>query len=249
MRDVDVAASRRTYSVRCIKMGQSVARGPEVFWMSEWDTWYPLQHQIVLIQSPGVTAVIGTGPPPDLPSVHFELPEVEWANPSAPQYLRRDEHEYVVPALEANGLTPADISHVILTPLELYTTGAVNLFENAEICLSRRGWEHFHITHSHPHDRRWRSLSRETLIELVTDSWDRVRLLDLEDEIAPGLTTWWAGGHHRSTLVVEIETARGIVAVSDVFFYFENIESDRLLGLNENMYEVMAANRRVRART
>lgn len=136
---------------------------------------------------------------------------------------------------------------MLLTPLELYTTGTLHLFDRAQTCITRRGWVHFHTTHDHPHDKRWRSFPQDTLVELVAGSWDRVRLLDDEDEVLPGLRTWWSGAHHRESMVVEIDTATGVVAVSDSFFYYENVEDGRLLGLNENMYEALACNERVLA--
>jgi hypothetical protein len=235
-----------TYAVRSLSLGQARIRGPELFWMSDWDRWYPLQFQAILIRGHGLTALVNTGPPEDLESVHELLPEVEWAHPpGSPDRLRRAPGEQFGAALARHGLRPTDITHVLLTPLELYTTGCLNELRTAQICIAKRGWVHLHTTHSHPHDVRWRSMSHETLVDLVTDSWHRVRLLEDEDELAPGLRTWWAGGHHRATMVVEVDTNRGVVAVSDVFFRYENVEGGRLLGLNESVEEVLAANARV----
>jgi hypothetical protein len=45
--------------------------------------------------------------------------------------------------------------------------------------------------------------------------------------------------------VVEIDTEAGVVAVSDSFFYYENVEQGKLLGLCENMYEALNCNARV----
>jgi hypothetical protein len=84
------------------------------------------------------------------------------------------------------------------------------------------------------------------LVHLVTDGWDRVRLLDDEDEIVPGVRTWWAGAHHRASLAIEIDSAAGVVIASDAFFHYENVEDDRLLGINENMYEALACYERTR---
>ncbi len=49
------------------------------------------------------------------------------------------------------------------------------------------------------------------------------------------MSRWW----WRSTRLV------GVVAVSDSFFYYENVEDGRMLGLCENMYEALACNERV----
>ena len=236
------------YSVRSLDVGTSEIRGPQLFWMDAWDEWYPLQFQAVLIRGGGITALVNTAPPLDLDELHKEFPDLEWALPVGERgRLVREPHQDLVAALGAAGVSPDEVTHVILTPLETYATGRLDLFDRAQICMSRRGWTHFHTTHQHPHDRRWRSFQRGVLAYLVGEGWDRVRLLSDEDEIAPGLRTWWAGGHHRATIVVEADTAVGTVSTSDVCFYYENVESARPIGLLESMEEALAAYRRIRA--
>lgn len=235
------------YSVRSLDVGTSEIRGPQLFWMDAWDEWYPLQFQAVLIQGGDVKALVNTAPPLDLDAVHVEFPDLEWAVPAGERgRLKQEPHQDLVAALASAGVAPDEITHVILTPLELYSTGRLGLFERAQICMSRRGWVHFHTTHEHPHDRRWRSFSRQTLSLLVDQAWERVRLLSDEDELAPGLRTWWSGAHHRASIVVEVDTERGITSISDAFFYYENVESGRPIGLLESMEEVQTAYRRVR---
>ena len=235
------------YTVRCLDLGRAEIRGPELFWMSDWDTWHPLQFLAVLIQGGDVTALVNTSPPDNLSEIHRRFPDLPWPSPTAERgRLVRNDDELMEPALAKVGLRPSDVTHVLLTPLELYTTSMLPLFSSAEICMTRRGWVHFHTTHEHPHDRRWRSFSPEILVHLVTEAWDRVRLLDDEDEVASGLRTWWSGVHHRASMVVEADTKAGVIAISDSFFYYENVEDNRLLGLNENMYEAEPTNARVR---
>jgi hypothetical protein len=232
-----------TYAVRSLKVGQVDVPGPELFWMSDWQAWYPLWFQVVLIEGDGVVALVNTGPPSDLSAIN-----AVWAAAMGDRgRLQREPHEEIENALASAGLRPADVTHVLLTPFQLYTTGNIRLFDNAAFCFSKRGWIHYHTTHEHPHDRRWNSIAEPELIYLVTTAWDRVRLLEDEDELAPGLRTWWAGAHHRASIVVEIDTDDGPVAVSDAFFYYENVEDGRLLGINENMYEALRVNERVRS--
>ncbi len=84
----------------------------------------------------------------------------------------------------------------------------------------------------------------ETLVHLVTDWWPRVSLLEDEHAIVPGLRTWHSGVHHRSSLVVEVDTAVGTVAISDSFFVYENVETDLApLGLNESFEEMFTDQR------
>jgi glyoxylase-like metal-dependent hydrolase (beta-lactamase superfamily II) len=207
-----------TYSVTTLAVGSSIIPGPELFWMNDFDQWHPLVFQVVLIQGPGVTAIVNTGPALDLAPMNDG-----WAS-----FLGEKAR------LER------------LTPLQLYTVSNVLAFPNAQIAIAERGWVHFHTTHEHPHDNRATSIPDEILVELVTTAWPRVRLLKDEDEIAPGLRTWWSGGHHRASIVVEVDTDKGVVAISDSYFHERNVVENVPLGINENMYEVIACYERVR---
>lgn len=233
------------YSVRVLSVGTSKIRGPEVFWMSAWEEILPLAFNVTLIRGNGLAVLVNASPPDDTTSIERDFPQMRYLHNEPVGDLKRESQHFMLGALEKLDLTPDDITHVLLTPLELYTTGTLHLFQNALIGITKRGWVHFHTTHDHPHDIRWRSFPRDTLVDLVTDSWDRVLLLEDEDEVAPGLRTWWSGSHHRESMVVEVDTDVGVVAISDSFFYYENVEEGRLLGLCENMYEALECNERV----
>ncbi|MCY0865074.1 MAG: hypothetical protein OWQ57_08995, partial [Sulfobacillus sp.] len=73
--------------------------------------------------------------------------------------------------------------------------------------------------------------------------WPRqqVRLLGDNEEVLPGLRVRWMGTHHRSSLAVLIETARGTVGFSDVVFYYDNLERNWPLGINESLEECREA--------
>ena len=75
----------------------------------------------------------------------------------------------------------------------------------------------FHTTHKHPHDGRDTSIPPQILAELVGTSWDRVVLLEDEETIAPGLRTWWSGGHHRASIAVEVDTKNATAVLSETF--------------------------------
>lgn len=231
-----------TYDVRVLKAGQTRIPGPELFWMSEWGQWYTIFFNVVLIRGEGRTVLVNTGAPDDLTPINETWERVlgEGAR------FERAEDERILPRLRSAGVAPEDVTHVIVTPFQLYSTAGIPLFPNAEICLSKRGWVHFHTTHNHPHDIRWASFSREVLTHLVVDAWDRVRLLEDEDEVAPGVRTWWAGTHHRASLAVEVDTPQGTVVASDAFFHYANVEQGHILGINENMYEALETYERTR---
>jgi hypothetical protein len=233
------------YGVRSISVGTFEEPGPAVFWMQRFDEWISLRLQLVLIRGADRTVLVNTALPDDLSGLHAEFPTALMWQPAGQRgaTIRRQD-ELQLPALAAVGVTPDDVTDIILTPIVRYTTETLDAFPNARIHMSKRGWIHFHTTHQHPHDHRG-AFSRDTLVHLVTDWWDRVSLLEDEHEIAPGLRTWHSGVHHRSSLVVEVDTSVGTVAISDSFFVYENVEDGVPLGLNESFDEMFATYARV----
>jgi hypothetical protein len=230
------------YSVRVVSVGEVEVPGPEVFWMSEWDTWLKLSFNVAVVQGDGVVALVNTGAPDDLSPIN----DLWTAGLGERATYTRTEEQTIEAQLARIGIAPEDVTHLVVTPFQLYSTGGIPRFPNAEICLSKTGWVHFHTTHQHPHDNRWTSIAQDVLAYLVIDAWDRVRLLEDEDEVVPGLRTWWAGNHHRATMAVEIDSNAGVVVASDAFFYYENVEDGQPLGISENMYEGIAAYERTR---
>lgn len=231
-----------TFSVVTLKMGSGDVPGPEAFWMSRWDAWITLDFQVVLIRGEGMTALVNTGPAADLEPMNdgWESFLGERAR------FRRANGEFILDQLARHSVKAEDVTHIFLTPLQLYSVSNVLAFPNAKILISKKGWRHFHETHEHPHDNRATSIPADILAELVTSAWDRVVLLEDEEEVTPGLRTWWAGSHHRASYAVEVDTPAGTVVISDAFFLLENVERNHPIGICENIYEAMAAHERAR---
>jgi hypothetical protein len=237
--DLAQAASAQ-FHVTMLKMGEGDVPGPEAFWMSHWDSWVTLDFQVALIRRPGVVALVNTGPAVDL-----EPMNAGWARFLGERArFRRTEGQFVLDQLGMHGVAPEDVTHIFLTPLQLYTVSNVLAFPNALIHIARRGWQHFHESKQHPHDQRDTSIPPGILVQLVTAAWPRVVLLDDEQEIMPGLRTWWAGSHHRATIAVEVDTGVGTAVITDAFFLLDNVVQNHPIGICENIYEAMAAHRR-----
>jgi glyoxylase-like metal-dependent hydrolase (beta-lactamase superfamily II) len=92
-------------------------------------------------------------------------------------------------------------------------------------------------------------VSDETLQYLMFEGHEKVRLLNDEDEIIPGLSCFWTGVHHRSSMCFVIETVKGRVGVSDCVFKYENIEAGEPLGIQESLEEYYVACERIKRET
>ncbi len=231
------------YEVHVLKLGQCDVPGPEVYWMSHWDSWETLYFYMVVIRGRDKIAVINTGPPADLTALN----EV-WHHFAGERcQMIRKEEERPEAALTTLGLTPEDVDYVLITPLQAYATANIPLFRRAQICLSKRGWiEDFHAPKYPMHIPRQLRIPDDVLAYLELEAPDKLRLLDDEDEILPGLTAFWAGVHHRSSMAYVIKTARGTVIASDCFFKYGNVEEMHPLGILESMEECFRTYERLR---
>jgi len=232
------------YEIQVLKMGQCEVPGPEVYWMSGWESWELLCFWMVVIRGGGKTIIINTGPPPDITALNDAWKKAI----DARSQMVRQEIERPENALERLGIKPSDVDYVLITPLQAYATGNIPLFTNAAICISRRGWiEDFHAPKYEMHIPRKLRIPDHVLQYLEIEAPEQLRLLDDEDEVLPGISAFWAGCHHRSSMVYTINTSSGNIIVSDCFFKYRNIEQKIPLGIMESLDECMHAYGRIRA--
>ena len=233
-----------SYEIQVLKMGQCEVPGPEIYWMSSWDTWETLNFWMVVIRGGGKTIVINTGPPPDLTALNEAWKKAI----DARSQMVRQEAERPESALARVGIKPSDVDYVLITPLQAYATGNIPLFRNATICISRRGWiEDFHAPKFEMHIPRKLRIPDHVLQYLEIEAPGKLRLLADEEEVLPGIQAFWTGCHHRSCMAFGIETAAGKLMVSDCFFKYRNIEENIPLGIMESLDECMSAYARIRA--
>jgi glyoxylase-like metal-dependent hydrolase (beta-lactamase superfamily II) len=235
-----------TYQVQLLKMGRCEVAAPEVYWMNHWDEWVELYFWMAVIQGGGKTAIINTGPPADL----TELNE-RWSSGFGERgKLVRAESERPLNALASLGIKPEDVDYVLITPLQIYATANIQLFKNAQVCISRRGWiEDLHAEKFPMHVPRHLRISDETLQYLMFEGHEKIRLLEDTDQIIPGLSCFWAGVHHRSSMCYVVETSKGKVGISDCLFKYQNLEGGEPLGIQESLEEYYLTTRRIRAET
>jgi glyoxylase-like metal-dependent hydrolase (beta-lactamase superfamily II) len=209
--------------------------GPEVFWMGRFGEWLPLDINVGLALNGTRTVLINTGPPLDLVAQMNQVWHEELGPPSCLEPVHPDAIKGV---LREWDIGPEDVTDVVLTPLQAYAVGGVDQFPQADIWISRRGWVDL-LAPPRFDPRRRMAVPDRLLRYLLEDAWfeRRVHLLADEDEIADGVRVWWAGTHHRSSIAIEIAGADGLVTFTDTVFYYENLETDWPLGIQESMEE------------
>lgn len=225
------------YTVEAIKVGQSLVPGPEVYWMSHWKTMEQLYFYVILIRGDNKVVLINTGAPKDLTVLNERWRQFIGSE----GIMRRQPEEEIEVALRNRGVKLRDVDYVLLTPLQMYATANIPLFTNAIICLSKRGWrEDYHDPifplHVEPELR-----IPSNVMEYLKNNEDKLRLIDDEEEIIPGISARWVGTHHRSSMAYCIDTVKGKVVVSDCFFKYENLEKLQPLGIQESMQECFTA--------
>ncbi len=240
-----------TYRVRVGRVATlGEVPGPEVFYMSRFGEWLPLDINVGCIDGrpagggQGRVVLVNTGPPPDMLSYMNQVWREELGERA---HISLSEPGGIDALLAGWQLTPEDVTDVVVTPLQAYAIGGVTRFPRAVVHVARRGWVDL-LAPPEFDPRRRMAVPDAILRHLLEEAWfeRRVHLLEDEDEIAPGIRTWWAGTHHRSSMAVEVDTQGGLVAFSDVAFYYENLEQDHALGILESLEECRRAYRRLR---
>ncbi len=222
--------------------GWGWAPGYELFWMDGRAEGEPLALISLVIRAGEHVVLVNCGPDPST------LPPPPAGDPmlTKQHVLEVKAGEGLDEALASAGTTVDEITHVIATPFQTYALGNILRFPNAQICLSRTGWIDFHAPRwrQHPHDKRNSCIPEDVLVGLVTHAWPRLRLVE-DEEIVPGVDTFWTGTHHRASLAVKVMTTAGVAIASDAFMRVENITRRHPIGINESMEEALVAYDRI----
>jgi hypothetical protein len=241
------------YRVRAVKVGEAEVNASECLFMERVREWQRLVYFLLVIEGEGRSIVVNSGPPPDLGPLNAawrEYGERLWGGAEGGKRVQmrvRDE-ERLPAALERAGVDPAAVDDVVVTPIASYATGNLPLFARARFWFSRRGWVDLHA----PERELPRAGTRSNYIpddvrsHLELEAYDRIRLLEDEDEVAPGVTTFWVGCHHRSSLAVRVRTETGTLVYSDCAFVRRNVEENVPIGAAQSQLECYRAYARIR---
>jgi glyoxylase-like metal-dependent hydrolase (beta-lactamase superfamily II) len=157
---------------------------------------------------------------------------------------QRGIRHYVSPVtmVRRAGVSPGDIPTVLISHLHWDHWAGHSLFPSAEFWIQRDEVEFW--TGPVARFELYRQLANATALgELVTLHYGgRIRLVEGERQVLPGLRVHWVGGHTAGLQIVSVETGRGrVVLTSDASHFFRNVERRWPTQIITNLPQMLAA--------
>ena len=162
----------------------------------------------------------------------------------------RGMRSYVSPAamVERAGVEPGDVRTALITHLHYDHWAGHGLFPGAEYWIQRD--EVAFWTGPYGRQPAFRpSANAGALARLVTLTYaDRVRIIEGDRQLFPGLRVHRVGGHTAGLQIVTAETARGtVVLTSDASHFYRNVEKGQPVQIVTSLPEMLAAFETIRA--
>jgi glyoxylase-like metal-dependent hydrolase (beta-lactamase superfamily II) len=229
-----LVANVEQFTVEIVRVGGEYGPAVSLEWNRRLTDFADLNYYIAILRSESRTVLVNSGLPEYIGN--FEEFVKEW------HPVCRIDRESSFP-----DIAPGSVTHVVCTPLTVYTTGNLHLFPNAELLFGRRGWIDFWAPTKHapklPLDI---AIPERTRQYLAGPALKRVRLLDDEDSICSGVDVFYTGGHHSSSMAIVVNTRKGKVVLADCCFTYVNLEQNVPIGWAENIHEINIAYDRIR---
>jgi glyoxylase-like metal-dependent hydrolase (beta-lactamase superfamily II) len=155
--------------------------------------------------------------------------------------IRQDPREHSLAQLRKFGLTPGDIGHVFITHLHFDHVDDLLQYTNARVYFGRKEWEKATSIANSWADGR-------TMQAFLNDPACQRRLVLVEDqEVLPGLESFWIGGHTPGSMAYRVNTAHGkAVLTGDTISLLANVDRKTPPGVYHDLEECRAALQKVR---
>jgi len=157
---------------------------------------------------------------------------------------------YVSPAsmVARMGVQPEEVPLALITHLHWDHWAGYRLFPRAEFWIQREEVA-FWTGLVARYDVYKQSANPAAVAGLVALNYaNRVRLIEGEREVLPGLRVHWIGGHTAGLQVVSVETARGrVVLTSDASHFYRNVERGQPVQIITSLPQMLAGFETIRA--
>jgi glyoxylase-like metal-dependent hydrolase (beta-lactamase superfamily II) len=205
-----------------------------------YDPSPPDPHDASMAMDYYVWAITGDDAPPVVVDAGFRA-----------ETARRRGREIVADPIETLariGVDAAAVRDVVLTHLHYDHSGHLGAFPNARFWLQDDELA-FWTGRYAGRGAIGHTVEPPDIVELVRLNFERrVRFVDGDEELAPGITLHRVGGHAPGLQVVRVETAGGpLVLASDATHFYANLQEDRPFAIVHSLPGMYAAFDRVRA--
>lgn len=216
------------YEVYAVRYAHHERRAAENFLGGDpHDAPMPLDYFIWAIVGGGKTFIVDTG-----------------FGPEQARLRKRELLRSPVEGLKAIGIDPATVEDVIITHMHYDHAGGLDLFPNATFHVQDREMR-FCAGRSMCHHAFSHSLAVEDVVGMVRRLFaGRIRFHDGDEEIAPGLSLHFIGGHTMGLQSVRAVTRRGaVVLASDAAHLYAHLDQGRAYPVVYNVAEMLEGHR------
>lgn len=151
--------------------------------------------------------------------------------------------ETVAAQLARFGLKPADIGHVFITHLHFDHVDGLDAFTNAKVHIGKREWE---LATANDCKGSW---GHGRILFMLRDQpeWNRRLVLVEDQEILPGIESFFVGGHTLGSMAYRVNTTHGrVVLTGDTVSLLANIEKDIPVGVRMDLEQCRAGMKKIR---
>ncbi|MEV5712890.1 N-acyl homoserine lactonase family protein [Amycolatopsis mediterranei] len=150
-------------------------------------------------------------------------------------------------AVRALGVPPEELADVVLTHLHFDHCGELDRFPRARFWLQQREMAFWTGPNAQRPSFRRVVMSQDITAVAALNLDGRIRWVDGDVTIAPGLSLHHVGGHTAGMQVVRVVTGHGVVVLaSDAAHYYANLAADRPYSALESVSGAHAAFDRLR---
>jgi len=218
-----------TYTIQALEIGRRKADSALFLYLTDFGVEIEIAYRLWLLRGPAGLVVVDTGPP------------LEEAHRRGITNVRE-----VDDALAEAGVAAQDVRTIVLTHLHWDHAANAQKFPNATYLAQQREIDFFG-SHAREHPAMNRFYSHQAYLGKLIEQ-GRIKAVDGDREIAPGLTAIRVGGHTPGSQMLVVDTEEGTAVITgDAIPLHRNFRENIPSGIVVNTLEALAALDRVRA--